>query len=102
MTTANSDVWYTGKLLRVNPKSSSYEENIYFLYLFFFLYFVLHLYEKTDISWTYCGDYTIYVNQTLILYTLSLYSDVCPLFLNKTAKNIFKKEVIFSVTEAQQ
>ena len=43
--------------------------------------------EKMDINWMYCGHhFKIYVNQTIILHMLSLYSYVCQLFLNKTAK----------------
>ena len=45
-----------------------------------------------DVSLTYCNNhFTIYVNQTIMLYTLNLYSDVCQLFLNKTG-NIFLKQ----------
>ena len=32
---------------------------------------------------------TIYVIQTIILYSLNLHSDICQLFLNKTESNIF-------------
>ena len=38
-----------------------------------------------DVSWTYYGNhFTIYVNQTIMLYAFNLYSDVCQLFFNKT------------------
>lgn len=49
-----------------------------------------------DINQTYCGkQFTVYVNQTIMLYVLNLYSDECQyinkcmpihLFLNKTGK----------------
>ena len=42
-----------------------------------------------DVSQTYGGNhFTVYVNQTIMLYTLNLYSDACQLFLNKTGKSI--------------
>ena len=38
-----------------------------------------------DVSGTYFNNhFTIYVNQTTMLYTFNLYSNVCQLFLNKT------------------
>lgn len=37
-----------------------------------------------DVNWAYCSDhFTIYVKQSIMLYTLNLYSDVCHLFLKK-------------------
>lgn len=40
-----------------------------------------------DVSWNCCGDhFTIYVNQTIVPYTLNLYSDVCQFFIKKTEK----------------
>ena len=40
-----------------------------------------------DVNETYCGHhFTIYVSQTIMLYTLNLYSDVCQLYVNKTGK----------------
>ena len=46
-----------------------------------------------DVSWTYCGKYfTVHVNQTIMLYALKSYSDVCQLFLNKTGKNNLEKK----------
>ena len=40
-----------------------------------------------DVSWTYCGSYfTIYINQTTMLYSLILYSEVYQLFLIKTGE----------------
>lgn len=38
--------------------------------------------------------FIIHVNQTIMLYTLNLYSDVWQLFLNKTGKKDFLKRVI--------
>lgn len=47
--------------------------------------------KKKFINWTYCGNYfTVYVNQTIMLYTLNLYSDECQLFLNKTVNKVRK------------
>ena len=52
-----------------------------------FFFFLLYLYEKIDVSWTYCGNhFTIYVIQIIMLYALSLYADVYILFFNKTEK----------------
>lgn len=40
-----------------------------------------------NVNETCCGNnLTIYVNQTIMLYTLNLYRDVSQLFLNKTGK----------------
>lgn len=45
------------------------------------------------INETYCGNhFRIYVNQISMLYTLSLYSSVCHLHLNKTVKRDAKKD----------
>jgi len=35
----------------------------------------------------YYNHFTTYVNQTIMLYALKLYSDACQLFLNKTEQN---------------
>ena len=52
--------------------------------LFFRLLFLLHLYEMMGVSQTYCGYYfTIYLNETFMLYILNLYTDMCQLFPNK-------------------
>lgn len=60
-------------VMKVNPKSSITRKEFFS----FFLFFVLHLYEKMGVRYTYCGNHsTIYVNQTITLYTLSLYSDM--------------------------
>ena len=65
--------------------------------LFLLFFFNYHLYEKTDVSWTYCDNhFTIYVNQTIVLYTLKLYSDLSWLFLSKTGKTYTPKK-FFSV-----
>ena len=63
---------------------------------FFSSFFPLYLYEKMDVTLIYCGNYfTIYVNQTLMLYSLNL-EIVCQLFFSKTGKKILKKiETIF-------
>ena len=38
-----------------------------------------------EVPWTYCvNHFAIYVGQVIRLYTLSLYSAVCQLYLNKT------------------
>ena len=51
-------------------KSSSY--SIYKFKNCFFLF----IYEMIDVNWTYCGNrFTVYVNQAIILYALTLYSD---------------------------
>lgn len=40
-----------------------------------------------DVSLTYCGDHlTIFVNQTIMLYTLNLHSVECQVFLKKTGR----------------
>ena len=68
--------------LRVNPKSSHHKENIFFLILF-----LLYLYEIMDTNQTYFGSiFTIFVNQSLGLYTLSLYRGTCRLSI-KLEKN---------------
>lgn len=59
---------------RVNPKHFHHKEN------FFLLFLLLHLYEKMDVSWTYCGNhFTIYVIGAIMLYILNVYSDICQL-----------------------
>ena len=41
-----------------------------------------------DASLTYFGNYfTIYINQTIMMKALKLYSEVCQLSLNKTGNN---------------
>ena len=73
MTIVNTALWYTGKLLKVNPRILITRQ-----IFFFFLSFMKHwmLYEMLNVSWTYCGNhFTIYVHQTSMLYALSLYGD---------------------------
>lgn len=42
----------------------------------------------------YCGNnFTVYVSQTIILYTLNLYSSICQLLLNKQGKKIVKNGI---------
>ena len=127
MSTANTAVWYAGKLLEEKfLRVLITRKNFFSFLLFFFFFATLHsmwdlssltrdwtrapctgsaesepldrpgsplpfflfyLYEKMDISWTYCGNhFTIYVNHTIMLYALNLHSDVCQLFLNTTGK----------------
>ena len=67
------------------------------LFLLFFLNY--NLYEKIDVSWTYCDNhFTIDVNQTTVLYTLKLYSDVSWLFLSKTGKTYTSKKFFLFVS----
>ena len=50
-----------------------------------------------DVSGTYCGNhFTIYVNQTIMLYPLNLYSDVYQLFLNKIGNKKKKQKKYFT------
>lgn len=42
-----------------------------------------------DINQTYCNHFTNYINKTIMLYALNLYSDACQFFLNKTGKKFF-------------
>ena len=37
MTRANSDAWYTGMLLRANPRSSHHNEKMFFYFSEFFI-----------------------------------------------------------------
>lgn len=68
--------------MRVNPGKNAN--------LFSFL--LLCLYEKIDASQSYYGNhFTTYVNQTFMLYTLALHSNVWHLFLSKGKKMIFLK-----------
>ena len=46
-----------------------------------------------NVSWTYCDNhFTIYMNQTFMLYALNIDNDVCQLFLNKTRGGNNKKD----------
>lgn len=37
------------------------------------------------------NHFTVYVDQTIMLYALNLHSDICQLFLNKIGKERFEK-----------
>ena len=91
VTVANIAVWH-GKVIRVNPKSSHHRKK------FFSFYFI---YKIIDVNWTYYDNhFTIYVNQAIILYALTLYSDSCRLFLNKTGRegtSLFLLEGLYNV-----
>ena len=64
------------KINRVDPTSSHHKE--------FFFYFI---YMKWWMLTKHCDNhFPLYVNQTIMLYTLNIYTDVCQLFLNKTEK----------------
>lgn len=69
------------KVPRVNPKSTL--RRTVFPIILFFLLSVVSKWDD-DVRWTYCNRFTIYVNQTNLLYTLKLYSDVCQLFISKS------------------
>ena len=80
MTTTNTNITHR-KVKRISPMSY-HKENFFSFFLFFYC-----IYEKMDVGQTCCGDhFTIHVNQTIMLYILNLYSDVCQLYLNKTEK----------------
>ena len=75
---------YRKVVKRIDPKSSHHKEK-----KFFFLFFLLYLHEVMDINKTYCGNhFTIYFSQTIMQYTLNLYSDVCQSYLNKKRRKI--------------
>lgn len=75
----NTAVWYTEKLLRVNPKGSLYKDN-------FPPFIILYLYEM---MLAYCiNHFTIYVKQTIMTYALNLSSDVWQFFLPKPEKKV--------------
>lgn len=77
----------------MNPKSSYHKEKVL---VFFFLVFLLYLYEKTNFIWPCCSNhFTIYVTQAIMLYTSDLYSDVCQLFLKKTGQILFHVVILF-------
>lgn len=78
---------YRKAVKRVNYKSSCYKEKFFSFILFFFLSLLLYLHEKTDASWTSCGNhFTIKANQAIMLYAWNLYSDVCQSLVNKIGK----------------
>ena len=73
---------YTKVVKRVNPNNSHHKEKIFFISL-------MYLYEMMDVHQTYCDNHFMtYVSQISMLYTLHLYSDVCQLYLNVTARKI--------------
>ena len=117
MTTANTAVFYRGKLrecrcfqslshVRLCVMSqtaaclaSLLRESIlwilitrrkFFFFSSFFPFYCIYV-RRQMFNWNSCGKYFItYVNQTIRLHALNLYSDVCQLFLNKTGgKGIF-------------
>ena len=58
-------------------------------------FFLLYLYEMMNVHWIYCGNYFLmYVSQMIMLFTLTLYSAICQLYLNKTGKKEKKKAEI--------
>ena len=80
MAIVNTAIWYTGKLFRELTRIFI-TRRIFFSFFFSSFYWIC---EMMDASWTFCGNhFTVYVNQTIMLYALNLYSDVCQLFLNK-------------------
>ena len=73
---------------KANYKRSYHRKNFS---LFFFILFLLYLYQ-IEVNWIYCGNhFALYVNQTIMLDALNLHSDVCQIFLNKLGKRFFKK-----------
>ena len=53
-----------------------------------FFLFLMDLNEKMGVTWTYHGNhFTIYVNETIMLYALNLQSNICQSFLSRTGKN---------------
>lgn len=43
----------------------------------------------SDVRWTHCGNhFTIYVNQTMVLFALHLYSGLCQLLLSKNGNKV--------------
>lgn len=53
-------------------------------------FFLLYLYDRMDVSWAYCNHFTMYANQTIILYAWNIHSDVMYVsyFLIKLGKEI--------------
>ena len=76
MTMVNTALWYYRKAVKSKSKNSRNKKNFFFF--FFLLMKCWELYEILNVSWTYCGNhFTIYVNQTSMLYALGLYGDTC-------------------------
>ena len=66
-------VLYTKVVKRANPKSPHHKEKF-----FFFLFYILYLYETTDVHQTYCDHHFMsYVSQIIMLYTFNLNNAVC-------------------------
>ena len=63
VTIPNNDVWYVGKLLRQQILRVLITRKIF---SFFLLFFLLYMYEKMNVSWTYCHNHFItHTNQTV-------------------------------------
>ena len=79
--------YYTGKLLRVNPKSSHHKGKYFFLFFKFCIYMKWWMFTKLMIIISKCMQ--------IIMYTLNLSSAVCQWYLNKTGseerKNVKSK-----------
>ena len=72
MTIANTAVWYTGNLLREQILSVLITRKLFFP-SFFFVFFLLYLYEKMDVNWTVCDNhFMIDVNQNIMPNALNL------------------------------
>ena len=72
MTIANTAVWYTGNLLREQILSVLITRKLFFP-SFFFVFFLLYLYEKMDVNWTFCDNhFMIDVNPTILPNALNL------------------------------
>ena len=73
----------------VNPERSHHKEKLSLL--FSFLFFLLYLCEKMDVSWTCWGNhFTMWINQTILLYALNLHKDVHQWFFNKSGENFIQ------------
>lgn len=53
---------------------------------FVFPFFLLYLYELMNVNYTYCNHFATDRCQTVMLYALNLYSEVCHLFLRKVGR----------------
>lgn len=81
---------YITVVKRVNTESSHHKENFFS----FFASFKLYLHVRWLMLLYYSNHFTIYGGQTIMLYTLILYSDVCQLYINKTGgKEIMSKSM---------
>lgn len=70
---------------RISPEEfSSQGEKLFFSFFFPPFLFIIPMDEMMDVGQIYCDNqFTIYVNQAIMLSALNLYSDV---FLNNTGK----------------